>query len=562
MPHFQTISYFILLLALPVFAVLYLLLINWKKRTGQKIGDEKLVKEMTANHSARKTAIKFVLVCAAFSFCIIALANLRSSKGVEKVKRNGIDVMIALDVSKSMLARDIQPNRLERAKQLLGKLIDRLSNDRVGIVIFAGRAYLQMPLTGDHSAAKMYLASASTDAVPTQGTVLSDALQMCRSAFSTREKKYKSVILVSDGEDHDEGALKIAGQMADEGIVIHTVGMGSPDGSEIYEPGTSEPKKDEQGNVVITRLNEKELMQIAEKANGIYQLYSYTEEVAGKLESSLGSMDQRVVTEDSLVNYRYYFQLFLLLALICLVLEAILSERQVLNKVRSVLTPRLMSFFILAAGFLPFTTLAQTNKSLIKKGNEAYEKKEYDKAISNYKEVTGKDPANPTALYNLGNALYRNQQNDDAVNAFDQAAVSSSNKEDRSRAFYNKGVVLQNNKKLPECIDAYKQALKLNPADDDARQNLQKALQQQKQQQQKEKQDKQQQKPKKEDQKQEPKKPKEEEKNDQPNKPQPSKLSQQDAAEKLKALLEQEKNLQDKLRKINAGSPSRPDKDW
>lgn len=538
--------------------LLYYYVIFWKKKTAKKIGDERLVKEMTATHSPQKSALKFLMICLVFGLIVTALANLRSRSGIEKVNRNGIDVMIALDVSKSMLARDISPNRLERAKQLLGKLIDRLSNDRIGIVIFAGRAYLQMPLTGDHSAAKMYLSTASTESVPTQGTVLTDALQMCRSAFSTKEKKYKSVILISDGEDHDEGALKMASQLADDGIIINTIGMGSPEGSEIFDPGSTEPKKDEQGNVIITRLNEKELKGIAENGNGSYQLFTNTDDVAGKLEASLGSMDQRTVTEDSLVNYRYYFPWFLGLALFILVMELVFSERK---KPGSGIMRKAIPLYGLFMVWIPMSALAQNEKALIKKGNKAYEKKEYANAIDNYKQAAAKNSGNAVAQFNLGNALYKSQKTEDAISAYDQAANLAKGKEDRAQALYNKGVVLQNEKKLPECIDAYKQALKLNPSDEDARQNLQKALQQQKKQQQQQQEKKnQQQQPKKEDKQQEQKKP-QDQKKDQP-KPQPSRMSQQDAAEKLKALMEQERNLQDKLRKIEVGIPSKPEKDW
>ena len=214
---------------------------------------------MIKNYSPQKFALKFVLILGAFILGVSALANLRSPKGIEKVNRNGIDVMIAIDVSKSMLAQDIKPNRLERAKQALSKLIDKLSNDRVGIVVFAGRAYLQMPLTGDHGAAKMYLSSASTEIVPTQGTVIADALKMCYTSFNSKEKKYKAVVLISDGEDHDEGALKMAEKMAEDGIVINTVGIGSPTGSTIIDELTNRPKQDVNGNTVITRLNEEEL---------------------------------------------------------------------------------------------------------------------------------------------------------------------------------------------------------------------------------------------------------------------------------------------------------------
>ena len=544
--------------------ILYFFVLYWKKRTIEKIGDAYLVKEMIQNYAPQKFALKFIIVLLAITSGVFALANLRSPKGMEKVSRNGIDVMIALDVSKSMLAQDIKPNRLERAKQAVSKLIDKLNNDRIGIVVFAGRAYLQMPLTGDHGAAKMYLSSASTDIVPTQGTVISEALKMCNASFNSKEKKYKAVVLISDGEDHDEGALKIAEQMADEGIAINTVGIGSPQGSTIIDELTNQEKLDASGNTVITKLNEEELLKIAEKGKGSYQLFTNTDELVSKLDAQLGSMDQRTVTEDSLVNYKYFFPYFLMLAFILLVVELFISERKTLSnlKVNPAQKAVLVSLLFFISFLMPFGSNAQNEKALIKKGNDAYEKKEYDNAITQYQQATVKNPANSTAQYNLGNALYKKNKTDEAVQAYDEAVLKASSKTDKSKSFYNKGVVLQNNKKLPECIEAYKSALKLNPEDDDARQNLQKALQQQKEQQKRDDKDKKEEKKPKDDKKEKDKnKPKDEEKNEQP-KPQPSKLTKQDAEEKLKALLQQEKNLQDKLRKVNTTISSKPEKDW
>ena len=561
---FQHIEYLTVLAAIPLLLVMYFFVLNWKRRTIKKIGDERLVKDLFKNYSPARYAVKFIIILAAFTFAVFALADLRSPKGIEKVNRNGIDVMIAIDVSKSMLAQDIKPNRLERAKQALSKLIDKLSNDRVGIVVFAGRAYLQMPLTGDHGAAKMYLSSASTEIVPTQGTVIADALRMCNSSFNSKEKKYKAVILISDGEDHDEGALQIAGEMAGEGIVINTVGIGSPQGSTIIDELTNQEKQDVNGNTVITRLNEEALKSIAEKGNGTYRLFTNTDDLVTGLDEQLGSMDQRTVTEDSLVNYKNYFQYFLLLALFLLIVELFISERKKLqlHKASSFQKPvALGSLFLISYFLFPLTVAAQNENVLIKKGNEAYEKQDYSNAISSYKQVITKAPANSTAQFNLGNALYKTKKADEAVQAYDNALLNTGSKEDRSRSYYNKGVVLQNNKKLPECIDAYKNALKLNPEDEDARQNLQKALQQQKQEQKKDDQDKKKDKKPKDDKKKEKEKQKENEKKEQPKQHQ-SKLTKQDAEEKLKALLQQEKKLQDRLRKVNTATSAKPEKDW
>lgn len=564
MLSFQHTDYLIALAVIPLLLLLFFLVLNWKRQTIKKIGDPRLVAEIIRNHSPRKFALKFVLILAAFTMGVLALANPRSPEGAEQVTRNGIDVMIALDVSKSMLARDIKPNRLERAKQALSRLIDKLSNDRVGIVVFAGRAYLQMPLTGDHGAAKMFLSSASTDMVPTQGTVISEALKMCNTAFNTKEKKYKAVILISDGEDHDEGALKTARQMTEEGTVINTIGIGSPQGSTIIDELTNKEKRDVNGNTVITRLNEDELKAIAENGNGSYQLFTNTDEVVNKLEKQLAGMGKRNIMDGSLINYKYYFPYFLMAALLLLVSELFLSERRsIVRGSKKKLTVLVASCLLPVTCFvLPITSSAQNNKGLIKKGNDAYEKKEFDNAIKIYQQASEKKPADPTASFNLGNALYKNNKTEEALRAYDDALTKTYYGKDRARAFYNKGVVLQHNKKLPECIDAYKNALKLDPQDEDARLNLQKAMQQQKEQQQKEDKDKKKENKSKDDEQQNKKdKPKDEDKNEQ-SRPQPPKLTKQDAEEKLKTLLQQEKNLQDKLRKVNISTLAKPEKDW
>ena len=556
--HFQHIEYLLALIAVPFMMALYFFVLKGKQNTIKKIGDPALVNQLIKDYSAKKFSIKFLFMLLAFVIGVIALANPRKPQGTSMVNRSGIDVMFALDVSKSMLANDIQPSRLERAKQLITKMIDKLPNDRIGIVVFAGRAYLQMPLTTDHSAAKMYLSSATTDVVPTQGTVIGDALKMCFAAFNTQEKKYKAVVLLSDGEDHDEAAIKITKELADEGVMINTIGIGSPQGTTIIDPITNETKKDAAGNAVITRLNEEELKNIAVKGNGLYQLFSNTDEVVDNMKTQLEGIGQRSITENSLVNYKNYFPWLLALMLLMLLVEFFISEVKPLGKTtKKIIVKQVVVVIFLS--FLQFGLFAQNTNTLIKNGNDAYNKKEYDVAAENYKKVAEKDPDNTKALYNLGNALYKKGTGEEALPFYDAAIKNSKLNIDKEEAWYNKGVVYQNTKKLPDCINAYKNALRLNPKDEDARFNLQKAILQQQQQQQKEKQDNKDKKKPKDDQKQQQKENKE--KNEQP-KPQPSKMTQKEADEKLKALLQQEKKLQNKLRKVDAASPNRPEKDW
>ncbi len=326
--RFEHNIYLFALVFVPVMIAMYFAVVKWKKQTINRIGDARLVQQLIAGYSQKRFRLKFILVILAFTLTAFGVSNLQFPKQVEQINRQGIDVMIALDVSKSMLARDVQPDRLQRARLLVTRLIDRLENDRVGLVLFAGRAYLQMPLTSDHSAAKMYVNSASTQSVPTQGTVIAEALTICKNSFDEKQKKYKAVILITDGEDHDENALDVTEKMAEEGIVIHTIGVGSTSGSEIIDPDTKEIKRAEDGTPVLSRLNEKELMDIAQKANGSYQMLVETDAVIARILGQISTMEKRTIQDNSLVQYRSFFQWFLALAVVLLIVELLVSERK------------------------------------------------------------------------------------------------------------------------------------------------------------------------------------------------------------------------------------------
>src|SRR5450755_457861 len=326
--QFQHPEYFIGIILIPLLIFLYSSLISWKKKLSDRIGDPTLVTQLIKSFSARNFLLKFILICAAVFFLVAGLANLRARGSAENISRQGVDVMIVLDVSKSMLAQDVKPSRLDKAKQLLYRLIDRLQNDRVGLILFAGRAYMQMPLTTDHSAAKLYISEAGPDAVPTQGTVFSEALSMANNSFNRNEHKYKAVILISDGEDHDPDALKVAKQMADDGVMVNTVGIGSPEGSEIIDPETREPKKDNQGNTVISKLNEQELSGISDATNGIYIHLENLEDATITLTQRLDSIEKRALSDSEFINFKNYFPWFIGLAGILLILELFIPERK------------------------------------------------------------------------------------------------------------------------------------------------------------------------------------------------------------------------------------------
>lgn len=329
MLSFHHTEFLIGLLVLIPLCALFFFAIKWKKKVKKQIGDEELVNGLISDYSRKNFNYKFFLIAAALAFCIIGAANIRKPAKGSTGNRTGIDVMVALDVSNSMLAQDIKPNRLERAKQVISRILDKMGNNRMGMVVFAGQAFLQMPLTSDFAAARLYVSNASPDAVPTQGTVIGDALRLCNTALDTKEKKYKAVILISDGEDHDEKAEAVLKELADNGVVVHTIGIGSPEGAPIFDPAMNDYKKDENGNTVVSKLNEKDLQDIAAQTGGEYHLFTNADEVANQVAASIDQMEKKQIGGTGIRVYTPYFQWFLLAALIFLLLETIIPEKKI-----------------------------------------------------------------------------------------------------------------------------------------------------------------------------------------------------------------------------------------
>jgi Ca-activated chloride channel family protein len=309
-------------------SLLFFLVLRWKKKVTKQIGDEELVTALTRDYSPKYFNYKFILIVIALALCIVGAANIRTPAPGNTGNRAGVDVMVALDVSNSMLAQDIKPSRLDRAKQVLSRIIDKMGNNRMGLVVFAGQAFLQMPLTTDLAAAKLYVSNASPDAVPTQGTVIGDALKLCNSALDTKEKKYKAIILISDGEDHDQKVEAALKELQDNGVIVYAIGIGSPEGAPIFDPGINDFKKDENGNTVVSRLDEKDLQTIATQTGGQYQLFTNADEVADKELALINQMEKKQIGGTGIRVYRSYFQWFLLVAVILLLFEIIIPERK------------------------------------------------------------------------------------------------------------------------------------------------------------------------------------------------------------------------------------------
>lgn len=317
--------------ALVILLLLFAYVLKWKKRVTKRIGQPQLVRAMMRHYSPRRFVFKFIILCLAFLAGVIAVMNLRKPGGNDGIQREGIDLVFALDVSKSMLAQDIQPSRLERAKQFIGRMMDAMPDSRIGLIWFAGKAYVQMPLSTDHGAAQMFVQEASPDAVPMKGTVISDALKESLNAFGERDTKYRAVILISDGEDHDEEALDISKELASRGLMVNTVGIGSPMGSFISDDSVSGGRKIdvETGMEIISRLNEQELQQIAKNTKGVYVRLENIDHAVETIRDNLSQIATRVTGDTKLMSFTYYFWIFVGLMLVLLIVEQLLPDGKI-----------------------------------------------------------------------------------------------------------------------------------------------------------------------------------------------------------------------------------------
>lgn len=306
--------------------ILFLLFQNWRTKNLNRFANSSLLEQLTPEISFDKHLVKFILLALAFEFIVIGFANPQVGTKQEKVKRQGIDVFIALDVSNSMLSEDIKPNRLMRAKNFISNFIDELHNDRLGIIVFAGRAYMQMPLTVDYSAGRMYLKTINTNLVPTQGTDIAEAVNMARENFVQGENKHKALIIITDGEDNEGGVDDAVADAVKEGVKVFTIGVGTDNGGPI--PVGSDFKRDESGNIVLSKMNQQMLRDVAQKGNGKYfQLGSGKDEI-NDIFKELGRVQAKDFEELVFTDFDDQFQWCLAIAAVLLLIEWFISERK------------------------------------------------------------------------------------------------------------------------------------------------------------------------------------------------------------------------------------------
>ena len=317
------------LIAIPVFVIAYIVMTKRKERQLKAFGDPELMAQLMPDASKSRPIWKFSLMLVALVLLIVAAARPQFGQKENTVKRQGIEVMVALDISNSMLAEDVAPNRLDRAKQMLSKMIDNMVDDKVGLVLFAGEAFTQLPITCDYVSAKMFLNTITPNLIQTQGTAIGTALQTAITSFGSPESEAgRAIILITDGENHEDDAIAAAKKAHELGIKVFVIGIGKPEGAPIPKPGTNDYFKDRQGQVVVSKLNEEMCQQIAQAGSGVYVRCDNTNTAMRALQQELDHIATSELESTVYADYNEQYQSFALIALFLLMIEFFIMSRK------------------------------------------------------------------------------------------------------------------------------------------------------------------------------------------------------------------------------------------
>ena len=326
--RFEEPAYLYLLLLLPVLALLYWYSNYRRRRAIRKFGDPELMAMLMPDVSKYRPNVKFGIIWLVVALFSLLLARPQFGSKLETVKRQGVEVMIALDISNSMLAQDVQPSRLAKAKRLVAQLVDKMENDKVGMIVFAGDAFTQLPITSDYISAKMFLESIDPSLISKQGTAIGAAINLATRSFTPQEGVGRAVIVITDGENHEGGAVEAATEAAKKGIQVNVLGVGLPDGAPIPMEGTNDYRKDREGNVIVTRLNEAMCQEIAKAGNGLYVRVDNTNNAQKAIGQEINKMAKADVETQVYTEFNEQFQAVAWFILILLLVEMLILERK------------------------------------------------------------------------------------------------------------------------------------------------------------------------------------------------------------------------------------------
>ena len=564
--RFEDSIYLYLLAVIPMLALLRFMMTRSRKKRLKKFGDPQLVKQLMPDVSRWRPAVKFWLLQAALALIIVMLARPQLGTKISHEKRQGIETIIAMDISNSMLAQDVTPSRLDRCKMMVENLVDNFTDDKIGLIVFAGDAFIQLPITSDYVSAKMFLADIQPSLIATQGTDIALAISKAVNSFTQEEGIGKAIIVITDGEDHEGGAVEAAQEARKKGMRVYVLGVGSKGGAPIPD-GNGGYMKDRAGNTVMTRLNQDMCRDIAKAGGGAYIHVDNNSDAQRQLDNELAKLSKKETETTVYSDFDEQFQAVGILVLLLLIAELCLLEckNPLLKNVRFFKGKRRYASAILALMLVSaIPTQAQSDRSNIREGNRLFRSGKHADSEVSYRKAMEKNPRNPQAAYNLGNALFAQKKDSAAVVAYQSGVQLETSAIRKAMGYHNMGVVCQSHKMFSEAIEAYKNALRLNPKDDEARYNLELCKKQQKKQQDKKNQDKKDQKKdqngkdeKKDQDKKDQNKDKQKEKQDK------NKMSKDNAEQLLNAAIQQEKNTQKRMKdKMQQPRSRKLDKNW
>lgn len=460
-----------------LFAVLFFLGRLRRKRRIARYGDPQLVKQLMIDVSPLRPNLKFGLLMAAFAMLMLALARPQNGTKQAERERYGIEAIVALDVSNSMMAQDVHPSRLDKAKRLVSNMMSEMKDDQIGLITYAGEAFIQLPITSDFVSAKMFLDQINPGMITLQGTDIARAIELSMRSFTQREGVNRAIFIVTDGEDNEGGAVEAAKEAAKHGVHVFVLGVGSPQGAHIPIQGTSQYIIDESGNYVTSCLNEAMCREIAEAGQGSYIYVDNSSSAQELLNSHIDKLAKTKLDTLAFSEYNEKYQLFLLVGLVLLILDVLILAREN-HMFKRIHIFRDKTTIFLLIGVLAMTSCShRSERDYIRRGNRFYRAAKadttaLDKAVTEYKKALAIDSMSARAHYNQSNALLYQGQDSVAMEELKKARSIEKNPRRLAHINHNMGVVFQASKQFGPAIECYKEALRHNPDDDETRYNL------------------------------------------------------------------------------------------
>lgn len=551
--RFASPQYLYLLLVLVALAAIHYYIIYKKKRQVKRFGDPELTKQLFLGVSRWRPEVKFWITMLALASFIVALARPQFGTRLDTRERMGIEAIIALDVSNSMLAEDVKPNRLEKAKMMVSNMVDGMRDDKIGLIVFAGQAFVQLPITSDYVSAKMFLETISPSMISVQGTDIAEAINLSMRSFTQQEDISRAIFVITDGEDNEAKGVEAAKQAAAKGIRVYVLGIGNPGGAPIPIPGTGQYIIDDEGNTVISKLSEEMCREIATAGGGSYIYVDNSSSAQKKLSEQVDRLAKAKMESQIYSEYDEQFQGFVLIGILLLLLDVFLLERESKSTWLSNLFHRGRSVSTICLLFFSLAAFSQTDRDYIRRGNRLMRDSVYDKAQVEYQKAIEKDNTNPISHFNLGNALLYQNKAEDAMKEYETAARLEKDKTRLAQIYHNMGVVLQSAKQFDKAVACYRNSLRNDPTNNETRYNYALSLFQLKKNQggqdnqDQQKDDKGQDEKKEQEQQQQQQE--QDKKDQQQQQPQPEQMSRENAEQMLNAAMQDEKATQEKIQK-------------